>query len=83
MERLRNFPHKVGLKQSEKAIRQGKAILAYLATDADGWVKEALEKACAEGMVPLQMVPSRKELAKVCRVEVPAACAVLLCEADD
>ncbi len=83
MERLRKLPHKVGLKQSEKAIRQGKAELAYLATDADGWVKEALEKACAENQVPIQMVTSKKELAKVCRVEVPAACAVLICESTD
>lgn len=83
MERLRNFPHKVGLKQSEKAIKQGKAKLVYLATDADGWLKEALEKACAENKVPIQMVPSRKELSKVCRVEVPAACAVLLCESTE
>ena len=81
MERLRSLPHKVGLKQSEKAIRQGKASLVYLATDADGWIKEALEKACSENKVPIQMVSSRKELAKACRVEVPAACAVLLCEA--
>ncbi len=80
MERLRNLPKAVGLKQCEKAIRQGRATLAYLATDADGWVKEALEKACAEQQVPLQMVSSRKELAKACRIEVPAACAVLLCE---
>lgn len=83
MERLRNLPHKVGLKQSEKAIRQGKASLAYLATDADGWVKDALEKACAESKVPLRMVSSRRELAKACRVDVPAACAVLLCETND
>ncbi len=80
MERLRNLPKVVGLKQSEKAIRQGKAELAYLATDADGWVKEVLEKICAQYQVPLQMVPSKKELAKACRIEVPAACAVLLCE---
>lgn len=80
MERLQNCPHKVGLKQTEKAIRQGKASLVYLATDADGWIKDALEKACAEGKVPLQMVPSRKELSRACRVEVPTACAVLLCE---
>ena len=83
MERLRKLPHVVGLKQCEKAIRQGKAELAYLAMDADGWIKEGLEKTCAEHRVPLQMVPSRKELAKACRIEVPAACAVLLCESID
>ncbi len=83
MERLRNQPKVVGLKQCEKVIQKGNAGLVYLATDADGWVKEALEKLCAEHQVPLQMVPSRKELAKACRIEVPAACAALLCESSN
>lgn len=80
MERLRKMPHLVGRKQSEKAIRQGRAEAAYLAADADPWLRESFLSLCEEMQVSVVMAPSGKELAKACRVEVPTACAVLLQE---
>ncbi len=78
MERLKTMPKVVGLKQSEKAVRQGRAIQAFLAEDTDLWLLEAFETLCKEYDVALTLVPSGKELAKACKVEVSTACAVLV-----
>ncbi len=78
MERLRTLNHVVGKKQSEKAIKQGSADTAFVAEDTDPWVKAPLMELCKENKVPVIMVPSMRELAKACRVDVPTAVAVLL-----
>ncbi len=78
MERLRRLPKVVGLKQSEKAIKQGRARQAFLAEDTDSWIAEAFVALCRQEGVPLTLVSSGKALAKACRVEVSTACAVLL-----
>lgn len=78
MERLHSAQKVVGLKQSKKAVLSGKAKLVYIAEDADPWVTDPLKQLCKGQGVELLLVPSMKELAKACRVEVPTACAVLL-----
>ncbi len=78
MERLKTAPKVVGLKQAQKAVRKGIADTVFLAEDADPWAVEPLQVLCREmGLEPVS-VPSMKELAKACHVEVPTACAVLL-----
>ncbi len=80
MERLRNTPHVVGLKQSEKAIKRGFAIAAFLAEDTDSYLAEPFLALCEEYGISVETVASRKTLAKACRVEVPVACAVLVAQ---
>lgn len=80
MERLRQRPKVVGFKQSRKAILKGQAQLAYLAEDADPYFTEEFTRICRENGVLQVSAPSMKALAKACHVEVPTACAVLLCE---
>ena len=78
MESLKAADKAVGLKQSKKAVRAGRAKRAYVAKDADPWVIEPFVALCEERQVPVVQVPTMKELAKGCHVEVPTACAVLL-----
>lgn len=78
MESLKSADKVVGLKQSRKAVQAGRAKRAYVAEDADPWVIEPFEALCEERQVPVVQVPTMKELAKSCHVEVPTACAVLL-----
>lgn len=78
MERLKHANKVVGLKQSLKAVSGGRAGYAFAAEDADPHVTEPFAELCREKDVPLVWVPAMKELAKACRIEVPAACAVLL-----
>ena len=78
MESLKSADKVVGVKQSRKAVQAGRAKRAYVAEDADPWVIEPVAALCEERQVPVVQVPTMKELAKSCHVEVPTACAVLL-----
>lgn len=83
MKRLHTPNKVVGLKQSTKAVRQGRAALAYVAQDAAPWIKEPFLELCASRQVQVVQAATMKELAKHCHVEVPVACAVIChsCEA--
>ena len=78
LERLKTSDHVVGKKQSEKAVKQGGAGIAFVAEDTDPWVSGPFIELCEEYKVPVVMAPSMRELAKACRVDVPTAIAVLL-----
>lgn len=78
MERIKQNPHVVGLKQSKKAIESGKAELVFVARDADSHVVFPLERLCGEKSVEVIYVNNMKELAKACHVEVPTAVATIL-----
>jgi large subunit ribosomal protein L7A len=78
MERIKQNPHVVGLKQSKKAIESGKAELVFIARDADSHVVFPLERLCGEKNVEVIYVNNMKELAKACHVEVPTAVATIL-----
>ncbi len=78
MERLHSEKHLVGLKQSKKAILSRKAVLAYIAEDADDYIKLPLIDLCESENVEIVKVDTMKELSKACHVEVPTAVAVLV-----
>ena len=78
MERIKQNPHVVGLKQSKKAIEAGNAALVFISRDADGHVVFPLERLCGEKKVDVVYVNNMKELAKACHVEVPTAVATIL-----
>lgn len=78
MERLKTAQKVVGLKQSKKAVLQGRANLCFVAEDVDPWMANPFLALCQEQGVEVVKAPSMKELAKACKVEVPTACAVIL-----
>ena len=78
MERLKVAQKVVGLNKSRKMVLQGRTKLCFVAEDADPWVITPFLALCEEHGVEVVKVPSKKELAKACRVEVPTACAVIL-----
>jgi large subunit ribosomal protein L7A len=78
MERLKTEKHVVGLKQSVRAVEEDKAILAFVARDAEYHVAFPFETLCKEHNVEIVYVNNMKELGKACHVEVPTAIAVLL-----
>ena len=65
----------VGAKQAKRALRDGRAARLYMAMDADPrpLVQEAVNR-----QVPVQQVPTMKELGQSCGIAVGAAVAVLL-----
>ena len=83
MNRLKDMQRVVGLKQSCKAIGRNQAELAYLADDTEPYIAESFKELCEEKGVEVVFVPSGRELAKACKVEVSTACAVLLKTAEN
>ncbi|MBP1736692.1 MAG: ribosomal protein L7ae [Oscillospiraceae bacterium] len=78
LEQLKNGIHVVGAKQTKRAIADQKASLVLVAGDADPRVTEPIEALCREKRVPLETVPTMKELGNACGIAVGAAVAALL-----
>ena len=68
----------VGLKQTIRAVRGGKAERVFIAGDAgEEMVRELREEVLARG-ITLETIPTMKALGKACRIQVPAAAAASL-----
>ena len=68
----------VGRKQSQRAVLEGKAEKIYLAENADGRIREEIEKLCETYGVPVISVDTMENLGKACGIQVGAAVAALL-----
>ena len=66
-----------GLKQSKKAVETGEVSRAFAAFDADSEVISPFLTLCREKGVSVDREYDMKELAKLCKVEVPTAVAVV------
>lgn len=64
-----------GVKQTKRAVQDGRAKCVYVAQDADPRVVEPVEALCAERSVPVERVPSMRELGAVCGIAVGCAVA--------
>lgn len=68
----------VGIKQSRRAVQDGIAKVAYIASDADPDITEPFEKLCKENGVEVVFAETMEELGLACGINVGAAVAVLL-----
>ena len=78
---LRNWngqPKVVGVKQSRRAIREGRAARVFLATNADPALTEPLAQLCAAEGVPVEQEATMEELGKAAGIQVGAAVVALL-----
>ena len=72
-------PNKVvGAKQVKRALRDGRAARLYMAMDADPRLLQPLVQEAVTRQVPVQQVPSMRELGASCGISVGAAVAVSL-----
>ena len=78
ISKLKTDAKVVGIKQSRRAIQEGKAACVFLADDADPCVTEPLESLSAEHQVPVEHVSAMRTLGSACGISVGAAVAVLL-----
>lgn len=68
---------KIGVKQSSKAITEGRALKVFVAKDAEQHVTRHIIE-LAEGMnVEIELVDSMRTLGQACRIDVGAATAVI------
>ena len=71
--------HKVvGIKQSGRALREGRVRKVFLACDADPMVLRSLEALCAEGNVPVEKNATMRELGLAAGIAVGASVIALL-----
>ena len=71
----------IGVKQSRKAIREGRARKVYLACDADPALTEPIAQSCAQQGIPVKEEYSMAQLGHACRITVGASVVALLKEA--
>lgn len=68
----------VGVKQTKRAINDGRAVRVFLAEDADPRVTDPIAILCQERSVPVEHVAQMKELGSACGIAVGSAVAALL-----
>lgn len=71
-------PKVVGAKQVRRALNAGTATRLYVAQDADPALLQPLEQLAAEKAVPVEQVPTMKQLGTDCGIAVGAAVAALI-----
>ena len=71
-------PRVVGVKQSRRAIREGRAVQVFLATNADPALTAPLAELCAAEGVPVEQEQTMEELGKAAGIQVGAAVVAVL-----
>ena len=78
LEELRQGPRVAGVKQTRRAIQDGKVRRVFLARDADPHVTDPIADLCREKDVPVEREAGMKELGSACGIAVGSAAAALL-----
>ena len=71
-------PRVVGVKQSRRAIREGRAVQVFLATNADPALTAPLAEMCATEGIPVEQEQTMEELGKAAGIQVGAAVVAVL-----
>ena len=75
LEKLKNSPKVVGTRRLLRAIQAGEIAEAYIARDADLFIRRQVRDECDKARIPLIEVDTMKQLGEACGVEVPTASA--------
>ncbi len=78
MNEFGDSPKVVGLKQTKKAIKEGRAKVVYIANDADDMLKSDIANMCSDANVSIEFVESMKKLGMMCAIDVGSATAATL-----
>lgn len=70
----------IGVKQSRKAIREGRAKRVYLACDADPTITAPVAQSCLESGIPVLETYTLAQLGQACRITVGASVVAVLSE---
>lgn len=78
LRELLNQPKVVGVKQSRRAIREGRAARVLLAADADPALTQPLMELCRQQGIQAEEGFSMEELGKAAGIQVGAAVVAVL-----
>ncbi|HIT31373.1 MAG TPA: ribosomal L7Ae/L30e/S12e/Gadd45 family protein [Candidatus Enterenecus stercoripullorum] len=67
-----------GVKQTRRALQDGRAKLLFLARDADPGLTEPLVLLAQERGVPVQWIDAMRDLGRACGIAVGAAVAAVI-----
>jgi large subunit ribosomal protein L7A len=82
LELLKKSKKIIGTKQTLKSVENKTVKVVFIARDADKRITDGLVKLCEKNSIKLIYVDNMKQLGKACGIEVGAAAAALLEEAD-
>ena len=68
----------IGVKQSRKALREGRAKRVYLACDADPAITEPVAVSCEAAGIPVETEHTMAQLGRACRITVGASVVAVL-----
>ena len=70
----------IGVKQSRKAIREGRAKRVFLACDADPAIIDPVAESCRSAGIPTEEGYTLAQLGHACRITVGASVVAVLSE---
>ena len=68
----------VGIKQTKKAIKEGRARKVYLAQNCDVIIRDVITNLSKQASVQVVAIDTMQELGRACGIQVGAACAALI-----
>ena len=68
----------IGVKQSRKAVREGRAGRVYLACDADPAITAPVAESCEAAGIPVETGYTMAQLGQACRISVGASVVAVL-----
>ena len=78
LDQLRTGERRVGVKQCTKAVKEGRALRAFVAEDADTRLTEPFVALCQTRDVEIVSVSTMSKLGESCGIAVGSAVAVQL-----
>lgn len=78
LDELKSGKKAVGVKETQKAIRDGRVRGLFIADDADERLVRPLVALCEQAGIPVKRVGTMRELGSLCGIDVGAAAAGLL-----
>lgn len=67
----------IGLKQSRRAIEEGKAVKAFIAEDSAEDIRHDITELCNKHNVEIEYVPTMEQLGNECGIDVGSAVVVI------
>ena len=68
----------IGVKQSRRAIREGRAKQVFLAVDADPAITDPVAAGCSEAGIPVKTGYTMAQLGQACHITVGASVVAIL-----
>jgi len=78
MRKLQADQFVVGVKQTTRAIQQGRAKEVFIARDAEQRVVEKVIQLCQEAGLPITYVETMRELGEACGIDVGASAVAII-----